>query len=246
MRNILGELYEPRGKALETARAVLEVDKVYAVNVAWGCNNCSYCYNRRLTKGKITYPKKPPFYLVKKQLESGIIPEGVFMCFGCDPYMPENTRSTWNVIKLLLEYKIIVATLSKMDLLNVQTSRIRHGMTVVSLSKEFSRREEKGAIPPSARIKKLRDAYNQGLYVWGSLEPAPCPAKYKQEIRPLLEKLSFVHFLILGKWNYEPLCQTPEAHKFYLELADEFIDFCKDHAIRYHVKKEIMQKQLGA
>lgn len=242
---MLGELYKPRGKALETARAVLEGDEVYAVNVAWGCNNCSYCYNRRLTKGKITYPKIPPVNLVRKQLERGIEPEGVFMCFGCDPYLSENAARTRDVIKLLLEYHIEVATLSKMDILGFRSNRIRHGMTVVSLSEEFSRREEKGAIPPSDRIKKLRDAYNQGLFTWGSLEPFPCPAKYKQEIRPLLERLSFVNFLILGKWNYEPLCLTPEAHKFYLELADEFIDFCRDHAIRYHVKKEIMQRQLG-
>jgi len=72
---MLGELYKPKGLALETAQAVLEVEKPYACNVAIGCSNdCRYCYGPRFMHCKredwrnVRIPKTRPMYLIEKQL----------------------------------------------------------------------------------------------------------------------------------------------------------------------------------
>ena len=72
---MLGELYRPSGKALEHAQAVLEMDDVHAVNVAYGCSmGCSYCYGPKSTYQslaswrEVSNPKEKPLNLVRPQL----------------------------------------------------------------------------------------------------------------------------------------------------------------------------------
>ena len=235
---MLGELYQPKGLARETAQAVLECDNPYAVNVAWGCENCEYCYNRRRTGGKITHPKKPVVDLVLKQLESGIEPKGVFISFGCEPLMKEGFAETWAVIRLLRGWNIRVAVLSKMGVIEIPDFEIRHGATLVSLSKSFSHIYESGAAPPIYRLNKLIEMSEAGAFTWVSVEPYPPPAIYEQDLQELLNELTFVDFLIFGRWNYDKRANTPESKEFYKEAAVEFVDFCKAHGIRYHVKSD--------
>ena len=239
---MLGELYQPKGLALETARAVLEVDEPWAVNVAWGCKNeCLYCYNRRLTRGlKMSYPKESPVDLVRKQLENGIEPEGVFMCFGTEPLLTENIENTIAVVNVLRDYDIRVAVLSKMGTLNIDDFEVRHGATLVSLSKSFSYIYEFNAAPPIYRLNKLIEMSEAGAFTWVSIEPYPPPAIYEQDLQELLNELTFVDFMIFGKWNYDKRANIPEAKEFYKQAAVEFIDFCKGHGIRYHVKSDIL------
>jgi len=240
---MLGELYQPKGRALETAKAVLECENVYSVNVAWGCTvGCKYpCYNWFRTKGKMTFPKEPVIDIVLKQLEKGLepYPEGVFLSFGCEPLLKENIVNTRAVIRLLRGYSIRVAVLSKMGVLNIDDFEIRHGATIVSLSDDFAEKYEPGAIHPQVRLMELICASESGNYTWSSIEPYPCPAIFKQDLKPFLEQLNFVDFMIFGKWNYDDRANTPEAKQFYVETAEEFVDFCKDHGIRYHVKSDI-------
>lgn len=239
---MLGELYQPKGLALETARAVLEVDDPWAVNVAWGCRlGCKYpCYNWFRTKGKMTFPKKPVVDLVRKQLEKGLEPkpEGVFVSFGTEPLLAENVGTTIAVVNLLRGYGIRVAVLSKIGTVDIDDFEIRHGTTIVSFANAFSRAYEPSALDPIIRRQELICASEMGNYTWVSIEPYPGPAIFKQDIKPFLEQLDFVDFLIFGKWNYNPKCNTPEAKEFYKEAAVEFVDFCKDHRIRYHVKSD--------
>lgn len=238
---MLGELYKPKGLALETARAVLEVDEPYAVNVAWGCRlGCKYpCYNWFRTKGKMTFPKEPPVDLVERQLEKGIKPEGVFISFGTEPLLTENIANTIAVVNLLRDYSIRVAVLSKMGTLNIDDFEIRHGATIVSFSNAFSRTYEPNALDTLIRRQELICASEGGSYTWGSIEPYPCPVIFKQDIKPFLEELNFVDFLIFGPLNYDKRANTPEAKEFYKQAAAEFVDFCKAQGIRYHVKIDI-------
>lgn len=256
---MLGELYKPKGKALETAKAVLECENVYAVNVAWGCTvGCKYpCYNWFRTKGKMTFPEKPPVELVKKQLEDGLEPEGVFISFGCEPLLKENMMHTLTLTALLRRHNIKVAILSKKNILFdcfyqfyqpgfagvlasfVTDQSVKHGMTIVSLSHIFDFQYEAGALSSVQRVEKLQKASNLGCYTWGSIEPYPCPEIFKQDIKELLERLSFVNFMIFGRWNYDDRADTPEAKQFYVDAAAEFVDFCKAHGIRYHVKSDV-------
>lgn len=240
---MLGELYKPRGLALETARAVLEVTEPYACNVAFGCSNqCLYCYVPKLTHQKRTdlvlYPKIPPVEMVRKQLEKMPLnqrPKGVFISFCTDPYLPKNREATENLISLLLDEGIKVATLSKLD---VSFYYVRQGMTIVSLDLDFWQKFEPNTRTARSRIDALGHCARWHDYVWVSMEPYPPSAIHKQNIQHLLEELSFVDLIIFGMWNYDKRARTEEARREYAENIQSITDFCKSNNIRLHVKSD--------
>ena len=241
---MLGGLYIPKGKAFETAKAVLEVDNIAALNVAWGCSNkCTYCYNRRLTHDlKMSFPKKPVVELVQEQLNNGLNPEGVFISFGTDPYLDVNWRATSEVTNLLRRNDIKVAVLSKLGPRSYNFGpSVRHGISVVSLSERFWSEYEPNTYIPKDRVRILRALKKWGYYVWVSIEPYPCPAIFKQDFQELLESVSFVDFAVFGRWNYDKRANTNEARAFYLEKAIEFQNFCASRGIRYHVKSDVLR-----
>lgn len=247
---MLGQLYRPSGKALEHARAVLELEDPHAVNVAWGCNiGCGYCYGPRFSMQtrenwmKVRYPKEPPLELVKKQLSRNSIVlgaevEGVFISFMTDPYLPLVRKLTEPLIKYLIDQEIRVATSSKIEVSDVPG--VRNGMTILSLDRSFWEMYEPNAPSPISRLLDLNKAHEWGEYTWVSLEPCPCRGIWTQDIRGLLRALVFVDLIILGKWNYDPRAKTDEARKDYRRTIDTFRDFCKEHGIRHHIKSETL------
>jgi len=248
----LGELYRPTGLALETARAVLQVDDPWAVNVALGCGGrCKYCYGPRQFKKKdweyMRFSKIPPAYLITAQLlkmqkKGEVLPAGVFISFGTDP-LRDNTREiTDDVIKALKRFDICnVATLSKVDTLIYQNCQVKAGMTLVSADDGFSAWYEPNAETVYHRICRLRDTHLRGVYTWVSMEPYPTPSIHEQDILDVLDKINFVDFVIFGKWNYDKRASGLEAAKFYDKTVATFMDYCMDHKIRYHVKSDTLK-----
>jgi len=246
---MLGELYRPRGLALETAQAVLEVQDPYACNVAYGCSNaCLYCYVPRFTRRKrcneaARLPKKPPAELVRHQLEHQwrfhwTSKLGVFLCFLTDPFLPRIKESTERLIEYLIDQGVTVATLSKLD---TSYFSVRHGMTVISLDREFQETWEPNALPINRRIAGLE--YYKGMkeFVWVSMEPYPPSAIYKQDLEALLEELKFVDLIVFGKWNYDKRAGTEQARIEYAENVQVLTDFCKSNNIRLHVKSDTLK-----
>jgi len=248
---MLGELYKPRGLALETARAVLEVDEPYACNVAYGCSNmCAYCYVPRFTHRtrsacqEVRLPKKPPVDLVRHQLEHQwqfhwTTKLGVFLSFLTDPFLPQIRKSTFDLIDLLVEEHIRVATLSKLDLTD---QPVREGITIVSLENDFWKKYEPNTLRPDNRVDILRHVKNEWNYhVWVSMEPYPPSAIYKQSLENLLEELNFVDLIVFGKWNYDKRANTDEARKEYAKDIEVLTDFCKSNNIRLHIKSDTLR-----
>jgi len=243
---MLGELYQPSGKALEHARAVLEIEDVHAVNVAYGCSmGCSYCYGPSATYQslqswrEVRYPKERPLELVRRQLDKGLRPEGVFISFLTEPLLPGVRESTEDLAQFLVDRDIRVAISSKSDVCLV--AGIRHGMTIVSMDAEFTRRFEGINPEPMTRVEDLRAVHDSGEYTWASLEPLPCPEIWEQNMLNLLKELWFVDFLILGKWNYDLRADTLEAREYYRGAVGAFNKFCVGHGIRNHVKSETLR-----
>jgi len=246
---MLGELYRPRGLALETAMAVLETEEehTYASNVAYGCSNqCSYCYvpkathRRRYDCVQVRLPQKPPAELVKHQLEHQwrfhwTSKLGVFLSFLTDPFLPELKEETEKLIEYLLDQGVTVATCSKLAFSNFY---VKHGMTIVSLDREFQEKFEPNTLPINLRIADLEHCKGMKEYVWVSMEPYPPSAIYKQRIEDLLEELNFVDLIIFGKWNYSKLASTEQARLEYAENVQVLEDFCKSNNIRVHVKSD--------
>lgn len=242
---MLGELYKPKGLALETAQAVLEAENVYAVNVAWGCpNGCSYCYGPKVSKQSRQvwmtprYPKVPPVDLVRRQLERGLKPDGVFISFETDPFLPGVEDATEELIEMLIfDYDVRVATLSKMGVSCF--SGVRHGVSIVSLDEEFWMQHEPRTLRPNLRLSLLED---RG-YGWISMEPYPPSAIYKQNFKGFLEyfKDAYVDLIIFGKWNYDSRSRTEEARKEYADNISILTDFCKSNDIRLHIKSDTVK-----
>jgi len=68
------------------------------------------------------------------------------------------------------------------------------------------------------------------------MEPYPPPDIWSQDLHELLDAISFVDFVIFGKWNYDRRASTKEARRFYRDKATEFRDYCESHRIRYWIK----------
>jgi len=250
---MLGELYRPRGLALETAMAVLQTDEehTYACNVGYGCSNaCLYCYvpkathRRRYDCVQVRLPAKPPVELVRHQLEHQwrfhwTSKLGVFLSFLTDPFLPNVMESTENLIEFLLDQGTTVATLSKLD---ASKYYVRHGMTIVSLDNNFHAQWEPNTMSPKFRLQTLEHCKGHWKeFVWVSMEPYPPSAIYKQRIEDLLEELNFVDLIVFGVWNYDKRARTEEARREYAENIQVLTDFCKSNNIRVHVKSETLK-----
>lgn len=236
----LGMLYRPSGLALETAQHVLEAENVHASNVAWGCTNmCRDCYIRYTKPGQIRFPKDEPCKMVEKQLDNGLKTDGVFISFETDPLLACNFTNAIQLVNLLREKNVPIAILSKMGAIDIPN--IRNGITIKSSDERFRKEFEPNASSIAHRLKVLRLLKNNGKYVWVSDEPHPCPAIYKQDDRAFWNSINFVDFIIFGIWNYNSLSRTEEARQYYAAIVPQFIDFCKDYGIRYHVKEKTME-----
>ncbi|KPL02066.1 MAG: hypothetical protein AMJ90_06905 [candidate division Zixibacteria bacterium SM23_73_2] len=238
---MLGRLYKPKGRALETAQQVLQINNPMAVNVAWGCTNrCQDCYIRYIKTGHIRYPKTEPFKLVEQQFKSGLKPDGVFISFETDPLLQQhNLLNTFKLVSFLKQNNIPVAVLSKMGVIPV--SGVRHGVTLKSHEEKFRKKFEPNALSIEERIRPLRVVHNDGEYTWVSDEPHPCPAIYKQDDYVFWEYINFVDFIIFGMWNYNSLAKTEEAREYYADTIIKFKDFCKDYGIRYWIKNDTLK-----
>jgi len=241
---MLGQLYKPKGLALQHVQAVLEAENVHACNVAWGCSNgCPMCYGPKVAKCsmeewmKVRHPKVAPVESIIRQLEAGFKTEGVFLSFMTDPFLPENIHETEAVIELLLKLKIPVATSSKISMSDLLDG-VRSGMTLLSLDQEFWQRYEPRARSPQYRIRLLKVAAELGKYTWVSWEPAPCPDIWKQDLSAFLEEIKSVKFIVAGKWNYDKRASTNKARQDYILLFNQLADFCKSNNIRLYIKPE--------
>lgn len=247
---MLGQLYRPKGRALEQARVVLELEDPHACNVAYGCSiGCGYCYGPQASRQsrenwlKVRYPKDYPLELVKKQLAKspivkGAEVKGVFISFMTDPYLNLVRKLTEPLAKHLIGQDIQVATSSKIEVSDVPG--VRNGMTILSLDRSFWEMYEPRAPSPISRLLDLRKAHEWGEYTWASIEPCPCRGIWTQDITHLLEALHFVDLMILGMWNYDKRARTDEAREDYRRTVDTFRDFCKEHGIRHQIKSETL------
>lgn len=249
---MLGEMYYPKGYALETAQEVLDCKDVRAINVAWGCTHgCNYpCFVSKCMRcsveeaKKVHLPKENPAKLIANQLNKEGAPAGVFLSFLTDPLLAQNIINTVDVIQELhlKSPSTRVAVLTKTSNMHfLPDYKIRFGATIVSESNRFQKQFEPLAAPIDKRIDQLVQLKKEGSYVWVSMEPYPCSAIHKQDLKSLLGRLAFADFIIFGKWNYNVVASTPAARAEYKNSVDVFRGFCKSHGIRFHVKSETLK-----
>ncbi len=228
----------------------------YTINHVQGCaHGCKYpCYAMSMAKrfGKAkTYEEWCEPKLVENALEilDVEIPkkkdkiQSVHLCFTSDPFMygyDEVSEMSIAIIKKLNASGIKCSVLTK-GILPVKLSELsrenEYGITLVSLDENFRRDMEPNSAPFAERIKALECLHNAGCKTWVSIEPYPTPNFIDQDLRAILETVSFCDRIIFGRLNYNKKVSEYKQYKqFFNECAQTVIEYCKMKAIDYHIK----------
>jgi len=176
----------------------------------------------------------------------------VHLCFSTDPFMykyPEVAALTLKIIKRLNKDNIRCVVLTKgiypKVLINTKKygENNEYGITIVSLDEGFKKSFEPYSAPYRDRIKSLKYLHDKGLKTWISMEPYPTQNLVKQNLRKILEEISFVDKIIFGKLNYNvKSTRFSPNDNFYHNHAEMIIEFCKSNNIEYHIKSGTQKK----
>ena len=228
----------------------------YTMNHVLGCaHGCKYpCYAYMMKKrfGEISsYEDWLEPRIVSNTLEilDEEIPrlrekiQSVHLCFTTDPFMynyEEIALMSIAAIRKLNDANIKCSVLTKgilpIDLAECSLDN-EYGITLISLDEEYRKRMEPGSAPYTERIQALKALSEKGCKTWVSIEPYPTPNLIKQDLRAILESVSFADKIIFGRTNYSKEVSAYKDHKdFYNQCASQVIKFCKERGISYHIK----------
>ena len=170
----------------------------------------------------------------------------VFLCFSTDPFMykqPEIEKLTLRILEKLKQYNIRSTIISKgiypTELVNKEIfgDQNEYGSTIVSISETYRAKWEPGAAKIADRISALRKLHDAGLKTWVSMEPYPTPNIVTQDIKKILNEISFVDKIVFGRWNYnKKISEQASCKEFYNSMAGYVIDFCEKNSIDVHIK----------
>lgn len=222
---------------------------------AHGCNYPCYAYIMKKRFGQIkSYEEwlEPCIVLNTLELLDKEIPKlknkikSVQLCFSTDPFMyeyPEVTQISVHSIRKLNAAGIKCTTLTK-GITPIELAQLskenEYGITLISINESYREKMEPGAAPYKERLEAIRALSKMGCKTWVSMEPYPTPNLIEQDLKELLETVSFADKIIFGRTNYcKEVTQGYQQHKhFYNEKAQEVIDFCNEHGIAYHIKEK--------
>lgn len=230
----------------------------YTMNHVLGCSHgCKYpCYAFLLKKrfGQVkTYENWCHPVIVSNTLEllNKEIPrlknkiKSVQLCFTTDPFMygyQAISEMSLAAIRRLNADNIKCCILTK-GLLPIELKDLynenEYGITLISLDEGYRKKTEPGATSYSDRLAALKSLHDAGCKTWISIEPYPTPNLIAQNLREILEAVSFADRIIFGRANYNKIVSSyNESKNFYNVCAKEVVSFCKKHGISYHIKKK--------
>lgn len=235
----------------------------HVLGCAHGCLYPCYAFQQKKRFGQVlTYEDWQKPYLVSNTLEllDCEIPKlkdkitSVQLCFTTDPFMYGYQQiidmSLASIGKLNAEgLKCTVLTKGVLPIELADRDRFpvenEYGITLITMDEEYRRKKEPYAASYQERLDALRALHEAGRQTWISIEPYPTPNQIEQDIRELLETVSFADRIIFGRTNYctEVTRGYPRHKHFYNENAQEVINFCKARGIAYHIKEKSMTKE---
>ena len=178
----------------------------------------------------------------------------VHLCFSTDPFMYEQEQVgelSLKIIDKLNTDKIRCTVLTKgifprgLGNRNSFSKNNEYGITLVSLDENFRKEFEPNSANFKDRIDSLKYLHEKGLKTWVSIEPYPTPNLIKQDLRKILEAVSFVDKIIFGRLNYSvKSSEFRYTKEFYNSQAVSVIKFCKKNKISYHIKQGTQIKKM--
>lgn len=229
----------------------------YAINHVLGCaHGCQFpCYAFNMSKrfGNVrTYKEwiKPKLVSNAMEILETEIPKykkdikSVQLCFMTDPFMINYPRVGKTSIKIINRLnkdniKAVVLTKSVLPEELLKTKKINeYGITLVSLDEKFRKKYEPFTPTYEERINALKKLHDNGFYTWVSIEPYPTPNICEQNLEEILNRISFVDYIVFGRLNYNRyVSKYKECKRFYNESAIFVEKFCKKNNIKCHIKK---------
>ena len=228
----------------------------YTINHVQGCaHGCQFpCYAMMMAK-RFGTAKTYEEWCVPKLAENALeildkeIPklkdkiESVHLCFSTDPFMygyDEVSTMSIEIIRKLNAAGIKCTVLTKgilpMELAQLSPEN-EYGITLVSLDEGFRNEMEPNTAPYRERIAALRALHDAGCKTWVSIEPYPTPNFIEQDLKEILEAISFCDIIIFGRLNYNKKVSEYKDYKAYFnKLAELVIAYCKANGKQYHIK----------
>jgi DNA repair photolyase len=170
----------------------------------------------------------------------------VHLCFSTDPFMYKQRHIidlSLKIIEKLNANNIRCTVLTKgifpKELCNGNgfSRNNEYGITLVSLDEDFKKEFEPNSANFKDRIISLKYLHDRGLKTWVSMEPYPTPNLIKQDLRQILNAVSFVDKIIFGRLNYSvKSSEFKYTKEFYNSQAASVIKFCKKTKKKYHIK----------
>lgn len=169
--------------------------------------------------------------------------KSVQLSFTTDPFMvgfPEVSDLTLKLVNRLNQDKIKAVLLTK-GLIPEEALKTEkyneYGITLVSLNEDFRQKFEPYTANYEDRIDALHKMHDAGFKTWVSIEPYPTPNIINQDLLKILESISFVDYIVFGRWHYNKIISSYKDNKeFYNECSDMVIDYCKKNKINFHIK----------
>ena len=77
-----------------------------------------------------------------------------------------------------------------------------------------------------------------GCKTWVGMEPYPTPNIIRQDLRAILDRVSFADRVIFGRANYnKEVSSYPNVKDWYNEQAMQVIDYCQERGVDYYIKR---------
>jgi len=172
-------------------------------------------------------------------------PDCVHLCLTTDPFMtgyPEIAQTSLAIVETVNRHRIPCSVLTKgilpAELADPKLFRRDNSyrISLVSMDEGFRKRWEPGAAPYERRVRALAYLHDHGCRTEVHMEPYPTPNIVKQDLRKILERVSFVDAIFFGGWNYNPLAgKFPGRIDFYNDQAEIVRDFCSGHDIECEI-----------
>lgn len=237
-------IYQPRGKAKEYSDL--------ACNLYKGCSHkCKYCYcpqimrqsledwgaNPSVRKNILKQIDKDCSKLTDQQKEKELL-----FCFMSDPYQDdaaaEITRQALLICEKYRMKNVQVLTKAGYRAMNdfdiLKRNNWKFGSTIIFKSEYLREKWEEGAPSISSRYEAVKEAYNQGIFTWVSIEPVVNTNEALQVMRDLLE---FVDLWKVGKLNhFKKIENTIDWNNFYNSAKEILVN------ANVYWKKDLLDK----
>ena len=166
----------------------------------------------------------------------------ILFSFLSDPYQPieEKYKITRQILCIVRQYGLNSKVLTKgsyslirrdFDLL--KTARVELGITVCFVDDSMRQEWEPNAAPVADRFRILKEAHEEGIYTWVSLEPVIVP---EQALRVIEQAAPYVDFWKVGKLNHmKEIEQKVDWHQFHIDVVKLLNSL---HA-KYYIKEDL-------